>query len=332
MVSDANVMAVAAALDSGRDPQRALVACTEAAIRLDAAGQHRLLAGLGELIGRYPSPLAGRIAICAGTIVEGGADPAAFPAAVFEKITAFLDALPAAPLQDTEPDAGQELPEEFYDFELAAIACLARSPSIRREQKARLWPKIRRYSERYGFLGKMLSMLDEEPLIVVDVSTGGAWRVVIDGIADNFQLHALLNGALARAAPRLPFGLGRRVGISGRPLHPRIVAASADGPPVDLPVVSFWQLACWRALEPGGRLEAGHEHWIWNEGVPADIEPLDGTRIVLIAPGSIERSWNSGRVFPEVKGSLRVEKALAMDEADILLERILERKNESPRP
>jgi len=332
VISDDLIATVATALETGSDLGPALTACMSGADGLDAAGKRELLRGLGELIRQRPVEGGGRNAICAGAIIERGANPADFPVAVFERIAEMLDALPRATApagadgRDEESDDEQELPETYYHFERAAIACLARSAHVRREQRIALSPRIRRYSETYGFLGKMLSLLDNEPLLVLDVPTGRAWRVVIDGIADNFQLHTLLVGALARAPSRWPSWLCRRAGlegIAGSPLHPRIVAASSSGPAVDLPAFSSWQLATWRALETGGRLEPGHDHWIWNEGVPADIEPLDGTRLILVAPGTIERSWNSGRVFPMVEGSLRMERQLPDEEAADIVERIL---------
>lgn len=330
-MEEGSVGALAAAIDAGRNPQRELEACTASASHLDQAGRRHLLAGLGELIQRAPLEVGGRIAICAGAIIERGADPADLPAAVFERLEELLDALPREAETETasenQPDP-VDPPEAYFDFELAAISCLARSPQARREQRAHLWPRIHRYSEVYGFLGRMLSMLDEEGLVVIDVPTGRAWRVVIDGIADNFQLHVLLNGALARSPRRWPFRFRAQEGIAGTPMDPRAVASCAGGIPANLHVSSTWQLASWQALKPGGRLEEGHAHWIWNEGVPADIEPFDGTRVVLVAPGTIQRSWNSGRIFPAVRGALRVERPLTTEEAKDLVGRILSRRRD----
>jgi len=320
--------AITKAVEAGEDPRRAFASWMAGGADLDAAASHLLLAGLGGLIRRAPVSVGGQLALCAGAMVERGADPAAFPTAVFEKLGELLATLPratAAEAGTTAKDSPEEtdLPEGYHDLELAAVACLSRSRKLRQEQREVLWPKIRRYSERYGFLGKMLSMLDEEPLLVVDVPTGRAWRARMDGVGDNFQLHTLLIGALVATPSRWPVAFGRRTGIPGKPLDPAVLAAASAGPPVRLPVSSLWQLATWRALESGRRLEAGHAHWIWNEGVPADIEPFERTRLVLVAPGTYPRTWTAARVFPSVEGSFRVEGPLSKSEAAALVARIL---------
>jgi hypothetical protein len=52
------------------------------------------------------------------------------------------------------------------------------------------------------------------------------------------------------------------------------------------------------------------DHFIWNEGVPADILPFEGTRMVLIGPAPFSRSWNGGRPFHGMRASLEVVEAL----------------------
>jgi hypothetical protein len=63
-------------------------------------------------------------------------------------------------------------------------------------------------------------------------------------------------------------------------------------------------------------------HWIWNEGVPADIPPFEGERVVLLGPPPYPRSWTAGRRFPSMVGDLRVEHVLTRGEVRDLLGRI----------
>jgi hypothetical protein len=67
---------------------------------------------------------------------------------------------------------------------------------------------------------------------------------------------------------------------------------------------------------------SGSSHWIWNEGVPADIPPFEGERVVLLGPPPYPRSWTAGRRFPFMVGDLRVERVLARGEVRDLLGRI----------
>ena len=67
---------------------------------------------------------------------------------------------------------------------------------------------------------------------------------------------------------------------------------------------------------------AGSAHWVWNEGVPADIPPFEGTRVVLLGPPPYDRSWNCVRKFPDMTGALHLEHILSADETRDFLARI----------
>jgi hypothetical protein len=302
-MSDDALAALVRAIDDGDELGPAISSYYRAAVAKDAAGRDAMLAALdGALRGR-PSERVGMIAVLAGAIVEDGADPRAYPAAVFDHLLALLERVQG---EDDET----ELPDCYYDLERGAMACLSRSPELRQSlpQKAALNASIRRYSERYGFLGKMLSVLDDEPIVVLHVPSARGFRFTIGGIADNFELHRLLLGALAGSAPEKLEGIVPDEGES---------------------VASDWQLANWFALRPGGTIDTKdyHESWIWNEGVPADIARFEGTRIVLIGPSTIQRSWNAGRVFSAMEGRLEPGGELAPEEAAALLERLLQALN-----
>ena len=186
------------------------------------------------------------------------------------------------------------------------MACLSRSAELRRTlpQKAALTARLRRYSERYGFLGKMLAVLDDEPLVVLHPKTARGFRFVMGGIADNFQLHLLLLAALAGEGPDQ---------IPGTVPPTEAVAASSDGVMEGTPpaVQSRWQLANWFALRADAEIdvEDKDKSWIWNEGVPADIAPFEGSRVVLIGPSTIQRGWRAGRAFSGDGGKARATRA-----------------------
>src|SRR5262249_45321629 len=135
-----------------------------------------------------------------------------------------------------------------------------------------------------SFLATILQVLDEESLLVLHVEQKKGFDVRISGIADNFQLHTLLAGAIIGPPPK--------GWVQGEAPSPRAVAESRDGP-IDPrggdAVAGAFNLCNWTALQPDGSLPKGQgkdaaAHWIWNEGCPADIVPFEGRRIVLLGP------------------------------------------------
>lgn len=264
--------------------------------------QSQMLEWLDVPLRAHPPERTANLAVLAGAFVEIGADPKRFPRTVFDRLGEALGAISGA---------DDELPEWYFLFERAAMAYLSSSPEARRTlpQKVALIASLRRYQERYGFLGKMLQVLDGEPLVVIHPKLGQGFRFVMHGIADNFQLHVLLLAALAGEGPER---------IPGELPSADAVAAASDGEPAGKASVrSSWQLANWFALRDDGELDVADpdRSWIWNEGVPADIAALEGTRVVLLGPSTIQRGWNAHRVFPGMPGKL--EGPIAMDAAEV---------------
>ncbi|WP_436530496.1 hypothetical protein [Actinoplanes sp. HUAS TT8] len=149
------------------------------------------------------------------------------------------------------------------------------------------------------WLHGLLQVLDDETLLVVDRASGRAFRVVISGLGDNFQLHTLLAAGLP---PEI---------LPGAAPSPVEIAAATTGNP----------------QPPGGisgnvNLVDAFGAWIWNEGRPADIPHLDGVRVVVIDPPPYARSWNTGRGYPLMVPSLQVTGELPPAEAAELAAKI----------
>jgi len=299
---------LARAARDGEDLAPRIAAFFAVAEKAKPAERDAMLAALDEVVAATPRDRAGPIAILAGALVEIGAEPTSFPPSVFEHLLDYLRTIQG-------PEDETELPAPYYELERAAMACLSRSPDMRRTlpEKEALLEHTFRYRERYGFLGKMIRVLDDEPLVVLHPLTSRGFRFVMSGVADNFQLHLLLRAALA--------GRGEDK-IEGKPPAKRAVDAARDGDPKDGGAVqSDWQLANWFALRPGNVIDTAdyHKSWIWNEGVPADIAPFEGTRVVLVGPTTIRRGWNAGRVFSGMPGKLAPRGVLPRAEVDELL-------------
>jgi hypothetical protein len=297
------VEALRRAAERGEDLRPRIAACFDAAESADVTRKNAMLEALDAVIREQPSERAGSLGLLAGAILEVGGDPRAFPPAVFDHLLDLLGRIQG-------PEDETELPDAYYELERGAMACLSRSPELRRvlPQKPALLERMVRYSEHYGFLGKMLRVLDDEPLLVLHPSTGRGFRFVISAIADNFELHALLRAALA--------GRGEEKIESA---FPATVASGESA-------TSDWQLANWFALRPGGEIDTKEfgKSWIWNEGVPADIAPFEGTRVVLIGKSTIQRGWRAGRVFSAMTGRLEPRGKLARSEAEDLLAQMIQ--------
>jgi hypothetical protein len=156
----------------------------------------------------------------------------------------------------------------------------------------------------------VLNVLDSESLLVLHVGQKKGFDIRISGIADNFQLHTLLAGAL--------IGPPSKGWVEGEAPSPRAVAQCRDaelnksGGEI---VTGAFNLCNWTALRPDGSLHEGtgdgaSAHWIWNEGWPSETVPFEGRRVVLLGDPSYSRTWRAGRQFKGMPGELLVERIL----------------------
>jgi hypothetical protein len=151
---------------------------------------------------------------------------------------------------------------------------------------------VRDYIGAADWLHGLLLVLDDEVLLVLHRATGFGYRVTIGGIADNFQLHTLLAAALIGKKSR---GL-----IPGKGPSPAEVAAASDGP----------DLAPTGGIRGIFNLVDAHGNQIWNEGRPAGIARLEGTRVVVLDPPPYLQSWTTGRTFPRMLPTVEVSEIL----------------------
>jgi hypothetical protein len=147
------------------------------------------------------------------------------------------------------------------------------------------------------WLAGLLQVVDDEPLIVLDRTTGRGFRVTISGIGDNFQLHTLLAAAL--------IGPGSAAGLPGPAPNATEIAAATTGDDV----------APAGGIRGNVQLTAADGGIIYNEGRPADIPELDGTRVLVLDPPPFPRTWNAGRAYPLMAPTVTVDGELPADEA-----------------
>lgn len=221
--------------------------------------------------------------------------------------------------------------ENMRGFCLSTIAGLSRSKQLRqsfenREPLVVQAKALALIADGAGFLSDMLLVLDDEPLVVLHPESGLGFRFTMSGIADNFQLHTLLGDALLREWPE-----GR---IPGRRPHPKVIAASidADVDETHSGAHGCFDLYNWPILNRAGFLpskkkdkEVGFHQFrisrfIWGEGLPADIAVFEGQRVVIACEPSVERGWNAGRRFAELKPELLLEEVFTRVQVRKLLE------------
>jgi hypothetical protein len=151
-------------------------------------------------------------------------------------------------------------------------------------------------SPRAHWLDGLTAVLDDEPVVVIDDATGGGFRLTMSGVGDNCQLHTLL-------ADRLIGDPGRGLLAGERPA-PEWVAAATTAPPA----------------VPGGtsrrfRLYDGTGAYIYPEGKPADIAPLDGIRVIVLHPPRGDYRWLNGRTYVNMVPSMTLDIVMNADEA-----------------
>src|SRR5262249_22616558 len=105
-----------------------------------------------------------------------------------------------------------------------------------------------------------------------------------------------------------------------------VTAAARDRPAIpDTEGESRFNLVNWRGLQNDGLLPAGmddSEHWIWGEGIPADIELFQGIRVVLLGSPPYIRTLTPERRFEGMHAELEVTEKLPLEGVRDRLERI----------
>ena len=140
------------------------------------------------------------------------------------------------------------------------------------------------------------------------------FRVLLDGIVGNFDLHALLAEAIVP------------LGIAGERNPPDVIARVRGETSVSSCdfVVGAWNLYTARAasFDLADPRAAPVGTWVWGEGLPRDVPAIDGVRTVLVGPPAYARTWNIGRTFSALPARIDVVRELGPDEFRAALDRL----------
>lgn len=160
-------------------------------------------------------------------------------------------------------------------------------------------------SQRAGWVGDLAAVLDEEPLVVLDPPARRGYALTMSGVGDNFQLHILLADRLIGDPVQ-----GLVPGV--RPARSWVEAATDAHPYLGQDGAAIRRF----------RLFDGHGAYVFPEGVPADIQPLDGTRVLVLHPPNGDYGMGIGRVFRNMAPSLSLDRVLEGHEAESWLTRV----------
>jgi hypothetical protein len=181
-----------------------------------------------------------------------------------------------------------------------------RSAMQQREQVRDSAAMLMEHSERAHWLYGLSLVCDDEPLVVLDPTSSRGFRLTMSGVGDNYQLHTLL-------ADRL-MGPGRGGLLEGERPDPAWVRAAGTGRtgPITSPT----------PITRRFRLFDGHGAYVAPEGWPADIEPFDGTRVLVLHPPKGSYGWHHGRSYVHMVPSLTLDREIPRTEAVHRLSRI----------
>jgi hypothetical protein len=224
---------------------------------------------------------------------------------LFERTLAQL-----APTKPLEMEAWHTLSEFFYlpGVELFCSSAVARQAGAYLRD---LTQQIAHYHTGAYWIDRILSVLFDEPILVIEPSTQLGFEGTMSGIADNFQLHTLLMDAFPH---KQPWNARRRV-------DPQAVEI-AQGNGVqssDIAIVGAWNLYNWYAVGADLKLpdltdRSSSQYWIWGEGCPDEIPIFSGFRVILLGAPSYNRSFGAQRAFTSLPAQITCDRLLSREE------------------
>jgi hypothetical protein len=165
-------------------------------------------------------------------------------------------------------------------------------------------------NEGCNWLDTMLQVLEDDPILVIDIEEKVGFTGKMSGIVDNFQLHTLLMDKV----PQRGFFKRKRV-----PQKVVDIAKGIGEQMSETQVTGHWNLYNWYAITetlslPDPMDYSNSKFWIWGEGTPNDIATLSGFRVVLLGKSSYKRGWKAQRIFKSLKANIIIEKELKREE------------------
>jgi hypothetical protein len=228
------------------------------------------------------------------------------------------------------PRLAKKLPREHAAWEslrsraLLAVACVSHSPKLRAKiQKSRqdlleaVYP-LEEEMEELLFLSQIMKVLPDQTMLAIHPGQRRGFRVEVKDVTTNLELFVLVADAIV-GDPKKGFLEGRRPNAKALAALKDPDRAPKKAPEVPLP----WHLSNWTALRPDGTLpDAGDQrpqNWIGFEGVPLDIVPFEGERVLLFQKPIMRRSLDVEASFETLTPRVALKAKLTGPEVDRLL-------------
>ncbi len=293
------------------------------------------------------------LSIACGALVENGANPMIWAHELLKKVNNLLllamdfnnACFHAGVPNSDDPQsliatvkAKKPLEAEAWDaidrIYPAVVSTLSKSKEARRIVKSYnelidLTYNLARNNEGGQWLAKIVSVLDDEEILVFYPSLELGYKVRISGISDNYQLHILLADAL--------IGNEKEGWIPGKKPDPQIISHLKDVHYTgDAHFSGVFEMRNYKALKPDGKLVQYFEEYkntrfdfffIWGEGPPISIPKFENYRIVLLSPPAegkvnIQRSFNARREFQFLNAELEVLEMISKEQVRSWLNRM----------
>ncbi|ATY67301.1 hypothetical protein A9K55_000093 [Cordyceps militaris] len=166
------------------------------------------------------------------------------------------------------------------------------------------------------WLAILLGAQLDAPWLVLCPRERRGFRVVVDGVVSNYDLHALVGDVLVER------------GLPGNRNPPELIAYIKGESPARGDVESVrsqFQFYEWpaAAYDWAGDDDDAHAHpadyHVRGEGIPSDVSRFRDLPTLIVGPQAIERSWNNPRTFGGLQCSVSVTEEIGEDELASLL-------------
>lgn len=326
----------------------------------DAAGTKAAIAALGKAVVASRGRAAQVLLLALGALVEAGAPPeVAWPAIEHKLAPTILaaggfvqecidrkDLLGLADAVKLEGErVKKDFPREHAAWEIvrskcmAASACLTRSPKLR--AKLATSTSLRKALATADMLengvdevqafSRILRILHDEPLLVIHPEARKGWRFVMRDLSTNVELYVLLLGHIVGDPQK---GLLKAKRPNAKAVATIVTPDKAPKGDILLDV-PFHTLG-WTGLHadatlPDPKTSRETDRWVWLEGVPADIPPFQGERVILLQSPVMKRKVQVEVPYDALFPSLKMKGKVAAAEVDRLLAKMARAASKLPR-
>jgi hypothetical protein len=226
-----------------------------------------------------------------------------------------------------------EHPKEFAAWKslqsraLLAVACVAHSAKLRAHVMKNQLDLVNACEgleldiEPLLFFRQLARVLPDQTMLAIHPGQRRGVRVEVKEVATNLELYVLLADAVL-GDPKKGFIEGRRPNAKAIKMVTDPTYAPKENPEVTLP----FHLSNWTVVNTDGTLpdpaDQRPQNWIGYEGVPLEIMPFEGERVLLFQKPMMPRALPVEGTFDTLTPRVTVKSKLSGSEIDALLLRM----------